>query len=288
MWEPHGLPSDGTRVRRKRVRALRGDPSRNVQRRLSHATVGGGVYAMSAVCTHAGCLIFDAAGTIAEGLRCPCHGSTFNGGRRRHGWSGARPPALCCHYCHRRHHHRGRQPTGRREHAHAAFVTDGSCNLSRLGANRALGLSSLLGVSQVLGGSFRANAAATEICVHARLRRMTNAQLVIRQLTSCNHEKGTKCQPAAAQWVEICDGRSMARMLRRVFCSDEYVRRRDASPPWGQDLGRLAFQRRRPRDVGAIHFFPAIASARIRSPVAISTATETSGRLASGRKGIGL
>jgi len=39
----------------------------------------GGVYAMSAVCTHAGCLISDAAGTIAEGLRCPCHGSTFNG-----------------------------------------------------------------------------------------------------------------------------------------------------------------------------------------------------------------
>jgi Rieske Fe-S protein len=40
---------------------------------------GSGVYAMSGVCTHAGCLINDAAGTIAAGLGCPCHGSTFDG-----------------------------------------------------------------------------------------------------------------------------------------------------------------------------------------------------------------
>jgi nitrite reductase/ring-hydroxylating ferredoxin subunit len=39
----------------------------------------GGVYAMSAVCTHAGCLLSDSNGTIANGLYCPCHGSTFDG-----------------------------------------------------------------------------------------------------------------------------------------------------------------------------------------------------------------
>jgi len=38
-----------------------------------------GVYAMSGVCTHAGCLLGDQAGTIASGLGCPCHGSTFDG-----------------------------------------------------------------------------------------------------------------------------------------------------------------------------------------------------------------
>jgi len=38
-----------------------------------------GVYAMSAVCTHAGCLLDDSSSTIASGLYCPCHGSTFDG-----------------------------------------------------------------------------------------------------------------------------------------------------------------------------------------------------------------
>lgn len=38
-----------------------------------------GVYAMSAVCTHAGCLLDDSNSTIASGLSCPCHGSTFDG-----------------------------------------------------------------------------------------------------------------------------------------------------------------------------------------------------------------
>jgi Rieske Fe-S protein len=38
-----------------------------------------GIYAMSAVCTHAGCLLDDGASTIAAGLGCPCHGSTFDG-----------------------------------------------------------------------------------------------------------------------------------------------------------------------------------------------------------------
>jgi nitrite reductase/ring-hydroxylating ferredoxin subunit len=38
-----------------------------------------GLYAMSAVCTHAGCILDDNAKTIAAGLSCPCHGSTFDG-----------------------------------------------------------------------------------------------------------------------------------------------------------------------------------------------------------------
>jgi Rieske Fe-S protein len=38
-----------------------------------------GVYAMSAICTHAGCFVSDTAGTIAAGLYCPCHGSAFDG-----------------------------------------------------------------------------------------------------------------------------------------------------------------------------------------------------------------
>jgi Rieske Fe-S protein len=38
-----------------------------------------GVYAMSAVCTHAGCLLSDAGRTIAAGLGCACHGSVFDG-----------------------------------------------------------------------------------------------------------------------------------------------------------------------------------------------------------------
>ena len=40
---------------------------------------GNGIYAMSAVCTHAGCLLEDNAQTIAAGLSCPCHGSVFDG-----------------------------------------------------------------------------------------------------------------------------------------------------------------------------------------------------------------
>jgi cytochrome b6-f complex iron-sulfur subunit len=38
-----------------------------------------GLYAMSAICTHAGCVLEDNAGTIAAGLYCPCHGSSFDG-----------------------------------------------------------------------------------------------------------------------------------------------------------------------------------------------------------------
>jgi cytochrome b6-f complex iron-sulfur subunit len=48
----------------------------------SNVAVGmdsGGVYAMSAVCTHAGCILDDGAQTISAGLSCPCHGSAFDG-----------------------------------------------------------------------------------------------------------------------------------------------------------------------------------------------------------------
>jgi Rieske Fe-S protein len=38
-----------------------------------------GVYGMSSVCTHAGCLLSDGSRTIAAGLGCFCHGSTFDG-----------------------------------------------------------------------------------------------------------------------------------------------------------------------------------------------------------------
>lgn len=38
-----------------------------------------GFFAMSAICTHAGCVLDDNAGTIAAGLSCACHGSTFDG-----------------------------------------------------------------------------------------------------------------------------------------------------------------------------------------------------------------
>jgi len=38
-----------------------------------------GLYAMSAICTHAGCILDDNTQTISAGLSCPCHGSTFDG-----------------------------------------------------------------------------------------------------------------------------------------------------------------------------------------------------------------
>ena len=39
----------------------------------------GGVYAMSAICTHQGCFLEDGSKTINTGLQCPCHGSAFDG-----------------------------------------------------------------------------------------------------------------------------------------------------------------------------------------------------------------
>jgi len=37
-----------------------------------------GVYAMSGVCTHAGCLLSDTSQTLSAGLYCGCHGSAFD------------------------------------------------------------------------------------------------------------------------------------------------------------------------------------------------------------------
>jgi Rieske Fe-S protein len=37
-----------------------------------------GIYAMSASCTHAGCLLAAAGGGAAAGLSCSCHGSRFD------------------------------------------------------------------------------------------------------------------------------------------------------------------------------------------------------------------
>jgi len=58
---------------------------------LSNVVLGrdaGGVYAMSAVCTHQGCLL-GGKRTVAAGLSCPCHGSAFDGnGRVTHGPAG--------------------------------------------------------------------------------------------------------------------------------------------------------------------------------------------------------
>ena len=39
----------------------------------------GGLYAMSAACTHAGCLLSAGGQTPAQGLSCPCHASRFDG-----------------------------------------------------------------------------------------------------------------------------------------------------------------------------------------------------------------
>jgi cytochrome b6-f complex iron-sulfur subunit len=38
----------------------------------------GGLYAMSAACTHAGCMVDVSTSGGAEELYCPCHGSVFD------------------------------------------------------------------------------------------------------------------------------------------------------------------------------------------------------------------
>lgn len=50
-----------------------------VMSNVAVARDGSGVYAMSAVCTHAGCLLDDGSRKITAGLSCPCHGSSFDG-----------------------------------------------------------------------------------------------------------------------------------------------------------------------------------------------------------------
>ena len=50
---------------------------------------GDGVYAMSAICTHAGCFLEDGSKAVSDGLHCPCHGSAFDGnGAVTHGPAG--------------------------------------------------------------------------------------------------------------------------------------------------------------------------------------------------------
>ena len=50
-----------------------------VMSNIAVARDASGVYGMSAVCTHAGCLLDDGSRTVSAGLSCPCHGSTFDG-----------------------------------------------------------------------------------------------------------------------------------------------------------------------------------------------------------------
>ena len=38
----------------------------------------GGIYAMTGVCTHMGCTVHDVSHDLANGLRCPCHGSSYD------------------------------------------------------------------------------------------------------------------------------------------------------------------------------------------------------------------
>jgi Rieske Fe-S protein len=48
-----------------------------------------GLYAMSAVCTHAGCLLGALSTTVSAGIGCGCHGSRFDGnGAVTHGPAG--------------------------------------------------------------------------------------------------------------------------------------------------------------------------------------------------------
>ncbi len=75
---PHGLSPHGPVSAGKVADLKKG----TLQIYSSNVVVGldnQGVYAMSAVCTHAGCLVEDTSGTISDGLSCPCHGSTFDG-----------------------------------------------------------------------------------------------------------------------------------------------------------------------------------------------------------------
>jgi len=67
-------PVGGINVADLKVDSLRVLPSNVVIGRDSS-----GLYAMSAICTHQGCIVEDNAETIAAGLNCPCHGSAFDG-----------------------------------------------------------------------------------------------------------------------------------------------------------------------------------------------------------------
>jgi nitrite reductase/ring-hydroxylating ferredoxin subunit len=93
-----------------------------------------GVYAISAVCTHAGCLLDDSSSTPARGLYCPYHGSAFDGnGSVTNG--PARSPlfttgALCGDHRCGRQQHRRRWPDSVGERSGPARLVNGARKLT--------------------------------------------------------------------------------------------------------------------------------------------------------------
>ena len=75
---PTGSPPSGP-VSAMKVSDLKLDALHVLSSNVVIGLDSNGVYAMSAICTHAGCILDDNAQTIGAGLLCPCHGSTFDG-----------------------------------------------------------------------------------------------------------------------------------------------------------------------------------------------------------------
>ena len=75
---PTGSPPSGP-VSAMKVADLKLDSLHILSSNVVIGLDSNGVYAMSAICTHAGCVLDDNAQTISAGLSCPCHGSTFDG-----------------------------------------------------------------------------------------------------------------------------------------------------------------------------------------------------------------
>lgn len=73
---PSVFPEANTRVKLGPPSQFVGVPSTPVpEHRLWIMSDGGGLYAMSAVCTHLGCIVQSQGD---EGYFCPCHGSRFD------------------------------------------------------------------------------------------------------------------------------------------------------------------------------------------------------------------
>jgi cytochrome b6-f complex iron-sulfur subunit len=75
---PTGSPPTGT-VSAGNVSSLKLDTLQVLSSDVVIGRDNQGVYAMSAVCPHAGCLVEDSSGSLSAGLSCPCHGSAFDG-----------------------------------------------------------------------------------------------------------------------------------------------------------------------------------------------------------------
>jgi len=75
---PTGSPPTGT-VSAMKVADYKLGSLRVLSSNVAVGLDNGGLFAMSAVCTHSGCLLEDNPETMAAGLSCPCHGSTFDG-----------------------------------------------------------------------------------------------------------------------------------------------------------------------------------------------------------------